>query len=92
MNELVVSLKGELHGDAKRLDRHHRDGADGRADRDEDERVLLAVHWRDAVDHDGREDRDSETVKKKGRFHGVSQEDIDLFHRLVRGRVEDNDD
>lgn len=55
MGELVVAGKGKLKGNAESLDRHDRDGANGRADRDVDESIVLAVNGGDLIDHDDRE-------------------------------------
>lgn len=65
MGELIVAPEGELQRNAKRLDGHDRDGADSGADRDVYQRVLLSVHGRDAVDHDGGENRDSEAIDEE---------------------------
>lgn len=63
--ELVVARKGQLQGNAERLNSHDRDRADGRADAQVDERVPLAVHGTDTVDHDARKNADSECVEQK---------------------------
>ena len=65
MRELVVTTKGKLQGNAKSLDGHDGDGADGGTDRDKDEGILCAVNRRNSVDHDSRENRNSEAVEKK---------------------------
>ena len=56
MRELVIPAQGQFHGNAKRLDGHDGDGADGRADGDVDKRVLLPIHRSYPVDHHGRVD------------------------------------
>lgn len=65
MSELVVAPQCKLQGNAKCLDGHDGDGANGGTDRDIDERVLLSVHRCYPVDHDGREDGHRETVREK---------------------------
>lgn len=65
VGELVVAGKRQLEGDAKGLDGHDRDGADGRADAQVDERVLLAVSRRHLVDHDTRERADDEGIQQE---------------------------
>lgn len=65
VGELVVPAKRQLEGDAKGLDGHDRDGADGRADAQVDERVLLAVPRRHLVDHDAREHADDEGIQQE---------------------------
>ena len=63
MRKLIIATEGQFHRDTECLDRHDRDRADSGADRDEDERVFLSVYWRDAVDHDRREDRHGKAVE-----------------------------
>ena len=65
MGELVVSSKGQLEGNAKGLDGHDRDRADGRADAQIDERVLLAVSGRHLVDHDARKHADDKRIEEE---------------------------
>lgn len=65
VGKLVVPGKRQLEGDAKGLDGHDRDGADGRADAQVDERVLLAVSRRHLVDHDTREHADDEGIQQE---------------------------
>lgn len=43
LSELVVASQCKLQGNTEGLDRHDRDGANSRADRDINERVLLSV-------------------------------------------------
>lgn len=49
--ELIVAGKGELEGNAKSLDGHDGDGADGRANGEVNEGVLLPVDRGDLVNH-----------------------------------------
>lgn len=56
MRELVIPAQRKLERNSKALDCHDGDGADGGADADIDHRVLLAIHWRNLVDHDQCED------------------------------------
>ena len=72
MGELVIASEGELECDAKRLDGHDGDGADGRTDRDVYKRVLLSIHRRNSIDHDGGEDCDGQTVKEKALLISLS--------------------
>lgn len=65
VRELVVAGKGELQRDAKGLDRHDGDGADGGADGQVDERALLAVRRGHLVDHDDGEDCNEEHVEEE---------------------------
>lgn len=55
MNELVIAAECQLERDAESLDRHDRNGADGGADRDVNERVFLAIDWRNPIYHHSRE-------------------------------------
>lgn len=57
--------KGELQGNAKGLDRHDRDGADGRADEEVDEGALPSVDGSNLVNHDDGEDADGENVEQE---------------------------
>lgn len=57
MNELVIAAKCQLERDAESLDRHDGHGADGGADRDINERVLLAIDRRNPIYHHSRENR-----------------------------------
>lgn len=65
MGELIVAPKRKLHRNAESLDRHDRNRSNGGADRNEDERVLFSVHWRDSVDHECRKYCNGETVEKE---------------------------
>lgn len=65
MHELVVATNGQLHSDTESLHGHDGDGADGRADRDENERVLLSVHRSDSVNHNCRENGHRQTVEEE---------------------------
>lgn len=62
MGKLVMACESELQRNAEGLHGHDRYGADGRADRKVDQRVLLAMERRDLVDHDSREDSHDGTV------------------------------
>lgn len=56
VRELVVTPKCQLHGDPEGLDRHDGHRANGRADGEIYECVLLAVFWSDLVyHHDGKD-------------------------------------
>lgn len=65
MRKLIMPAQREFHRDTEGFDRHDGNRADGGANRDEDERVPLAVDGRDSVDHDGRENSDCETVDQE---------------------------
>lgn len=65
MRELVVPAQGQFDGNAKCLDGHDRNGADGRADRDVDERVLLPIHRSYPVNHHGRVDGHCQTIAQE---------------------------
>jgi hypothetical protein len=55
MSELVASAKGQLDSNSKCLDRHDGDRANGRADGEVDEGILLSIFWSYPVYHDERE-------------------------------------
>ena len=65
MCELVVSRKGQLQRNAKCLDSHYRDRADGRADAQIDEWVLLSVLRRNIVDHEDGKAGDHDRVDEE---------------------------
>lgn len=65
MRELVFSRKGHLERNSERFDSHDGDGAGGGADREVDERVLLAVLGCDLVDHEDGEDGDECAVEQE---------------------------
>lgn len=65
LSELVVAPQCELQGNTESLDRHDRDGANSRADRNVNERVLLSVQRSYPVDHDGREDGHGKAIGKE---------------------------
>lgn len=65
VRKLVLSSKGKLQRDAKSLDRHDRDGANGRANGEVDESILAAVDGGDLVYHDDGENRDSYDVEQE---------------------------
>lgn len=92
MRELIVASQGELHGNAKSLDGHDRNGANGGADGDENERVLLSIHRRYPVNHDGRENSHRKTVAKESWLQSVVEDFVNSLDGLVRRRVENNDD
>lgn len=62
MRKLIVMVEGEFQSNAERFDRHDRNGANGRADGDVNQWVLLSVDWGDPVDHDRRENSHRCTV------------------------------
>lgn len=62
MSELVVSPKCEFESNAESFDRHNGDRSHSGADRDEYQRISLAILWRDIVDHNCREDDDRKTI------------------------------
>ena len=47
-----MPVNGKLKSNSKSLDRHDRDGANGRANREIDERGLFAVQRGNSVNHD----------------------------------------
>jgi hypothetical protein len=47
------------------FDRHDADGANDRADRKVDDRILLAVRRHDAVDHEKREESHESKIKEE---------------------------
>lgn len=65
VRELVVASKCELQSNAKGLDGHDRDGADGGADGEVDQGVSLAVHGGNSVDHENGKSHDSKGVQKE---------------------------
>ena len=64
VSELVMPGKSELHRNAEGLDGHDGDGSNGRADREVDQRVFLAVNGRNLVDHDAGVHNNHEAVEK----------------------------
>ena len=92
MNELVVASKRQLDRNAKGLDRHDGNRSNGGANRDVDERVFLAVDWRNPINHHSRENRNGQTVEQEPWLNSISENLIDCFHLLVRGRMENDDD
>lgn len=108
MGELIVAAEGELQRNAKRLDGHDRNRADGGADRDVYKRVLLSVHGGDSVDHDGGVDCDSEAINEEPcsvRFHAqdrmsasrtwlerIGKNLVNALNGFVGGRMEDDHD
>lgn len=59
VRELVVPRKGKLKSNAESLYRHNRDRPNGRADGKIDDRIVLAMHGCNLVDHvDGERDHD----------------------------------
>lgn len=81
VNKLVVALKREFHSNAKGLDRHNRDRANGGADGDVDERVLLSVQRSNSIDHHCGEACHGQTVQKEG-CAKVSSKQKDQAHVL----------
>lgn len=65
MAELVIAGKGKLEGDAKGLGRHDGDGADGGANREIDERILLAVERSNSVNHEDGKGNHGNRVEKE---------------------------
>lgn len=65
VRELVVAGKGQLERNAKGLDGHDGDGADGRADGEVDEGVSLAVDGGDSVDHEDGKRHDRKGVQQE---------------------------
>lgn len=65
VDKLVIASKSQFHRDTERLDRHHRDRADGRANRDEDQRVFLSVNRGNPVDHHRGEDCNCQAVEEE---------------------------
>lgn len=63
MGKLVIAGKRHLERESERLDEHDRNGAGGGADGEVDERILLAVSWRNLVDHEDGEDGDKGAVE-----------------------------
>ncbi len=63
--KLVMAVKRQLQGNAECLDSHDRDGPDGGADAQVDERVLLAVDRANLVNHDSRKYADAERVDQE---------------------------
>lgn len=62
MGELVVASKGQLEGNAERLDGHNRDRSHKGADAEVDEWVLLPVDGGDLVDHEHGKGRHSNRI------------------------------
>lgn len=82
VRELVVSAKGELQGNAERLNSHDGDGADKRADSKVDERVLLAVDRCNLIYHDDCKYTNGTGVEKESWYrkkvsHATSQQNRD---------------
>lgn len=65
VDELVVASEGQFHRDTERLDRHDRDGADSRTNRDENQRILLSMHRGNPIDHDSGEDCNDQAVEEE---------------------------
>jgi len=65
MRELVVASKGQFYSNAESFDGHDGDRSDCGANGDVDKRILLAIYWRDLIDHDGGEYCDYKAVKKE---------------------------
>lgn len=63
VRKLVVAGKSKLQGDTESLDRHDGDGADGGADGQVNEGVLLSVDWCDLVNHEYGEGDDCDGVE-----------------------------
>lgn len=63
MRELIVTPECQLQGDSEGLDRHDGHGANGRADGEIDERILLAVFGRNLVYHHDGEDSHGNSVE-----------------------------
>lgn len=90
MGELVITSERELQRNTKRFDRHDGNGADGRADRDVNERVLLSVYGRNSVDHDGRVDCDGEAINEETRLKRIGKNLVNPLNRFVRRRMKDD--
>jgi len=56
MRKLILPRKGHLQRNSERFDGHDGDRTGGGADGEVNERVLLAVLWRDLVNHEDGED------------------------------------
>lgn len=65
VRELVVASECELKSNAKGLDGHDRDGADGRADGQVDQGVSLAVDGGNSVDHQDGKSHDSKGIQQE---------------------------
>lgn len=65
MNELVIARKCQLDRNAERLDRHDRYRSNSGANRDVDQRILLAVDRGNPINHQRGEDRDRQTINKE---------------------------
>lgn len=61
--QLVVTRKGQLERDAESLDGHDGDGTDEGTDGNVHQGILVAMYWRDAVDHVEGETEDKEAVQ-----------------------------
>lgn len=69
MRKLVLSCESHLKCNAERFDSHDRDRSGGRADRQVDQRILLAVLWRDFVDHQDGEHGNEGAIEKEAFAH-----------------------
>lgn len=65
VRELVVASECELESNAKGLDGHDRDGADGGADGQVDQGVSLAVDGGNSVDHEDGKSHDSKGIQQE---------------------------
>ena len=65
MAELVVTSERQLERNAKSLDRHDRNGPNGRADGKVDEGVFLAIARGNPVNHKDGEANNGKGVEKK---------------------------
>lgn len=65
MAELVIAGKGKLEGDAKGLGGHDGDGADGGANGEIDERILLAMERSNSVNHEDGKGNHGNRVEKE---------------------------
>jgi hypothetical protein len=65
MAELIVASERQLERNAKSLDRHNRNGPNGRADGKVDEGVLLSIARGNPVNHKDGEANNGEGVEKK---------------------------
>lgn len=87
-----MAAKSQLDCDAEGLDGHDGNRANCGTDRDEDERVFLAVFRGDAINHDSREYCDSQAVYEETRTKSVFQHCLNLINRGIGRCMEDNDD
>lgn len=90
MGKLIVTTEGQPYGDSESLHGHDGDRADSGADGDIDKRVLVSVDGSNSVDHDGGEDRNSQTVEQEAWLQGVTEDFFDGLHVFVRRRVEND--